>query len=230
MCAVGGNAVRDLKSVRIKLEHGDAAKNIPVGIEELVVINVRVLPEDPFAVGTKIGLSRLAFDFVAQRVLTFVGIGKIELIRHEKHAGDHHGGHEYGNDDAIEADAGGLDGCDFVGTLEQSKGDEHGEQHAERRGVVEEIGGDVEQVFADGEGRDLVSQDVTEQFEQSEHQQQDDERGDDHSEIERKTAQHIIVEDGREAKIEQAPPHGEFAGDAFAKGEARRLSVERFAV
>src|SRR5580700_40070 len=104
MCAVGGDAVRNLKGVRIELEHGDAAKNIAVGIEELVVINIRVLPEDPFAVGTKIGLRRLTFDFVAQRVLTFVGVRKVELIGHEKHAGDHHGGHEYGNDDAIKAD------------------------------------------------------------------------------------------------------------------------------
>src|SRR5580698_283099 len=221
MCAVGGNAVRDLKSVRIKLEHGNATKDIPVGIEELIVIDVGMLPEDPFAVGTKIGLSRLAFDFVAQCVLTFVGIGKIELIRHEKHAGDHHGGHEYGNDDAIKADAGGLDGCDFIGTLEQSKGDQHRQQHAERRGVVKKIWRYVQQIFAYGERRDLIPQDVAEQFEQREHEQQNDESGDDQGKIEDKAAQHIIVEDGREAKIEQAPPHRYFAGDTFAKGEAR---------
>ena len=82
------DTVRDLEGVRIELENRDTAENIAFGIEELIIINVGVLAEDPLAVGAKVGLRGLAFDLAAKRVLTLVGIGKIELVRKKEHAGD----------------------------------------------------------------------------------------------------------------------------------------------
>ena len=115
--------MRDLEGVRIELEYGDAAENIAVGIEELIVINVGVLAEDPLAVGPQVGLRRFALDFVAQRVLTLVGVGEIELVRQKEHPGDQHGSDQHRNDDAVNTDAGGLDGSDFVRPLQQAEGD-----------------------------------------------------------------------------------------------------------
>ncbi len=121
MCAVGGNAVRDLESVRIELKHGDAAENIAVGIEELIVINVGVLAEDPLAIGAKISLCGLALDLVPERVLPFVGIGEIELVRQKEHAGDESGSDQNRENHAIKTDARRLDRRDFIRTLQRPK-------------------------------------------------------------------------------------------------------------
>src|SRR5450631_64241 len=225
MRAIGGDAVRDLESVRIELENGDSAENVAVGIEELIVINVGVLAEDPLAVGAQVGLRGLALDAVAERVLTLVGVGEIELVREKKHAGNQRGGNQDRDYDAIQADAGGLDRGDFVGALQQPESDEHRQQHAERRGVVKKIGHDIQQIFAHRERRNLIPHDVAQQLEQGEHQQQHQKSCDDHRQVERKVAQHIIVEDGGEAKIEQAPaprPAGEYA---FAKRRPRGVTI-----
>ena len=133
MRAVGGDAVRDLEGVRIELEHGDAAENIAVGIEELIVVNVGVLAEDPLAVGAQVGLRRFALDAVAQCVLPLVGVGKIELVGEKEHARDQSGSEQHRNNDPVKADAGSLDGGDFVRALQQAKRDQHRQQHAERR-------------------------------------------------------------------------------------------------
>src|SRR5208282_6604394 len=48
-----------------------------------------------------------------------------------------------------------------------------------------------------------------------------------HGQVEGKAAQHIIVEDGWETKIEQAPAPGQPMGHVFAKRRAGRLTVPR---
>src|SRR5208282_1362288 len=151
VCPVGGDAVRDLEGVRIELENGDTAENIAVGVEELIVVDIGVLAEDPLAVGTKVGLGGLALDLVAERVLPLVGVGKIELVGKKEHAGDQARSDQDRNDDAVKTDAGSLDRRDFVSPLQQTESDQHRQQHAERRNrIVKEVGCDVEQVFAHG--------------------------------------------------------------------------------
>src|SRR5260221_11229553 len=94
-----------------------------------------------------------------------------------------------------------------------------------RSGVVKEIGHYVQQVFAHSKGRDLVPQDVAQQLEQGKHQQQHQESSDDHREIERKVAQHIVVKDGWEMEVDQPPAPEQAAGDALADGRAGELTV-----
>ena len=43
----------------------------------------------------------------------------------------------------------------------------HGQQHDQGRDIVEQIGGDVEQVFRHDGGRNLVAKNVSQQFEQA---------------------------------------------------------------
>src|SRR2546430_1704265 len=104
----------DLKSMRIELEYGKAAKDIAVGIEELVVVDRRVLAKDPLAIGPQVGLCRPAFDEVAECVLPLVGVGKIDLIGEEQNPGDQGGDNQHRHNDPVEADSGGFDGCDFI--------------------------------------------------------------------------------------------------------------------
>src|SRR5580704_14464940 len=53
------------KGGRIELKHGQAAKLIALRIEQLVVVDIGMLPEDPLAVGVQISLRRFTFDQVA---------------------------------------------------------------------------------------------------------------------------------------------------------------------
>ena len=75
---------------------------------------------------------------------------------------------------------GGLDRGDLVGSLHQAERDQHGQQHDQRRDVVEQIGRDVEQVLGDDGRRNLVAQNVSQQLEQSEYENEHQERGEDH--------------------------------------------------
>src|ERR1017187_5978392 len=193
----------DLEGLGIELKDRDASKGVAVGIEELIVVNIGMLADDPFAIGAQIGLGWFAFNAVAEFVLPLVGVRQIELVGEEEDAGDQGRGDEDRNDDPIKADAGGLDGDDFVGALQQTKSDEHGQEHAHGRNrIVEEIGRDVEQVLSHGENRDAVVEDVTEQLEQRKDQQEHDEGAANHGEIEQKIAQHVIVKNGWETEIE----------------------------
>ena len=78
--AVRMNTARNCEVSRIDLKDGDIAELVAIGIEKLVVVDVVVLTENPFAVGTEIGLRRLAFDLVVQRFLALVGAGQVELV------------------------------------------------------------------------------------------------------------------------------------------------------
>src|SRR5581483_1926885 len=65
MRAFGEDAAGDFKTVRVKLENRDASELVPVGIEELVVVDIGMLTENPLLVGTQVCLRRLALDLIA---------------------------------------------------------------------------------------------------------------------------------------------------------------------
>ena len=138
--------------MRVKLKNGNVGELIAVGIEELVVINIRVLAENPFSVRSQIGLRRPAFDLVAQRVLPFVGVRQVELIEEEKAACEQYTNHHYRKHNAINADAGGLDRRHFIGAFHQSKRDQDRQQHSVLRQVVDEVRAHVQQVVAHDPG------------------------------------------------------------------------------
>src|SRR5690349_18166712 len=195
------------------MKNRQVAELVAVGIEELVVVDGRVLAENPFAIGIEVRLSRLALDLVAQSVLTLVGVGKIELVKEKQSHGKHRGSDQHWNDDAVDADAGSLHGGDLIRALHKPEGDDDGQHHAEMGDVVEEKRRDVEQIFADGERRNLVVKDVAKKFKEGEDQQKHDERGYDHAEIDDKIAQDIVVKDHWKTGAEKAAaPGGTFEG------------------
>src|SRR5882757_3193090 len=108
----------DLKSLRIELEHGKASEDITIRIEELVVVNRRVLAKDPLAVGPQVGLCGSAFDEIAERVLPLVGVGKIDLIGEEQNSGDQGSGDQHRHNNPVEADSGRFDRGNLVRSLE----------------------------------------------------------------------------------------------------------------
>ena len=82
--AVGVDALGDGEAGGVELKDGEVGELIAVRIEELVIVNVVVLAENPAAVGTQIGLRRFAFNLVVQRFLSLVGVGQIELVGKEQ--------------------------------------------------------------------------------------------------------------------------------------------------
>ena len=76
-----------------------------------------MLSEDPLLIGTQVSLRGPAFDLVAERVLTLVGTRQIELVEEEQARCQTDANHQHGHHDAVDADAGRLDGGDFIGAL-----------------------------------------------------------------------------------------------------------------
>ena len=62
MGAIGVHPARDGEAGFVELKDADIAELVAIGIEELVVVDVVILAENPFAIGTQIGLRRFAFD------------------------------------------------------------------------------------------------------------------------------------------------------------------------
>ena len=126
----GVDAARQLEGLGIELEDGDAAEAVGVGIEDLVVVNVVVLAENPLAIGLQVGLRRLALDLVAQDLLPLVGVRNVELVEDEHGRGEDAAHHDHRKSRAIDADAGGLHGRQLTRFLQQAEGDQHRQQHA----------------------------------------------------------------------------------------------------
>jgi hypothetical protein len=119
---LGEQPLCDLESMRIKLKDRHTAELVPVGIEELIVVNIGMLAEDPLLIGPQVGLGRLSLDPVAQRVLPFVGMRQVKLIEGKQTARRHGRCQSHGHNDAIDAGARCFDGGDFVGPLHQAEG------------------------------------------------------------------------------------------------------------
>ena len=129
MSALRIDSLRDLEGSRIKLEDGNASKLVAIRIEELVIVNVGMLADDPFPVRLEISLRRLAFDPIAQCVLALVGMGKVELVEKEKTTRKKCGSQQYRYHDAINTGSRRLDGGDLIRALHYAEGDEDGQQH-----------------------------------------------------------------------------------------------------
>src|SRR5260370_465363 len=92
--ASGIDAARDLERLRIQFKRSQATELVAIRIVEFVVVHLPIgvrgalvaLSKNP-AEGPSVGLSRLGFNRVAQRLCRLVGIRQIPLIQHEKAAG-----------------------------------------------------------------------------------------------------------------------------------------------
>ena len=141
------------------------------------------------------GLRRAALDGAAQRLLAAIRLGQVELVEQEQADGQNGGDRNDGNDQAVEADAGGLHGDDFAVAIEHAEGDQHGDQYGQRRDRVEHAGGEVDEISADRGERNVIAKDVADQFEESEDQHQHDKAGQHQDEDVEEFANHVLIED-----------------------------------
>src|SRR5439155_27110613 len=71
-----------LKASRIEFKHRESAKEVLRGVEEIVVINLRALSENP-ALRMSVRLRRAAFDQIMKRVLPLVCIRQIRVVERD---------------------------------------------------------------------------------------------------------------------------------------------------
>jgi hypothetical protein len=196
--ARGENAALHLEGGGIEFDDTESAEKLFGGIEEIVIVNLEIFPENP-ALRAGVGLRRLALDLVAERVLTLVGVGKVDVVENEKAESENDSAEEKGKSEAIEADATGLEGHNFVVLAEDAESDENGDKGAERRELVDEVGNEVAEVVDDDEKGDMVAGDVVEKLEEGEDFEEKGEgRHDDEEKVE-EAAQEVDIDDGRKA-------------------------------
>ena len=200
--AVGMDAATHREVLLVQLEHADVAELIAVGIEELVVVDIVVLAENPLAVRAEIGLCGFAFDLVMERFLPLVGVRKIELVGKEEPGRNHGSGENDRVDDAINAGPRRFDGGDFVGALHQAEGHQNCQQHDQRCDVVQQIRSDIEQVLGYEDRRNPIAENIAQEFKQSEYQDQDEEGRENHRQIDEEISQDIVVDQGGKAGAE----------------------------
>ena len=195
----GEDTAFHLEGGGVELDDTETAEEFFVGIEELVIVDLEIFTENP-ALRAGVGLGRLAFNLVAERVLTLIGVGKVDVVENEKARSERDPGKEKRNGEAIEADAAGFEGDDFVVFAEDAEGNENGDQSAEWRELIDEIGDEVAEIVDDNEERHVVTSNVVEEFEEGEDFEEEDEGGHDDEEVVEETAEEVEVDDGREAR------------------------------
>ena len=196
--ASGKDAALHLKSGGIEFDDTKAAEEFFVRIEEIVIVDLEIFAEDP-ALRAGVGLWRFAFDLVAKSVLALVGVGQIGVVKNKKAHGESEAGKEKRNGEAIEADAAGFEGNDFVVFAKDSESDENGDESAKRRELVDEIGDQVAEIVDDYEERDVMPGDIVEELEEGKDFEEEDEGGQDDGEVVEEAAEQVDIDDGREA-------------------------------
>lgn len=210
--AGGENAAADLEGGGIQFEDGKAAEEFFFGVEEIVVVDLVILAKNP-ALRAGVGLGRATLDDGAVGVLTLVGVGKIGVVEDEKSGGNGDTGEENRNGEAVEGDAAGFEGDDFVVLAEDAEGDEDGDEGAERSELVNGIGDEIAEVVDDDHERDVVAADVFGQFEEGEDFEEEEEGHHDDEEVVEEAAEEIEIDDGRETGV-----RGKRRGAVFSAG------------
>src|SRR5579864_1153616 len=141
VCASSVNAAADFKSGGIQLENIQAAEQFTVGVEELVVVDLRVLTKDPLPARLVVRLCRAALDLVAQGVLALIGEGQVRIVQNHQTGPEKNAGQQQWQRDAVQAEAAGLEGDEFVVLCHHSESDQHGYESGERRELVEQVAG-----------------------------------------------------------------------------------------
>ena len=83
---------------------------------------------------------------------------------------------------------------------QDSEGDQHRDQHADRQCVVDQLGRQEEQVLGYFRHRDLILRDVAEQLEERVDLGQQDEAGQHQDEIEKELGEHVGVDQLRKQR------------------------------
>ena len=163
------------------------------------------------------GLDGLAFDFRAQSVLTEVGFGDVVEVEGEQGDAQRGAHHEHGNAEPVHANAACFESGDLILFGQDAKGDQHGHEDADRKGVVDQFREKEEQIAEDFGQRNGVLDDEAEQLEEVVDLRHGDEAGQQHDEVEGEVGEDVAVDD-----LEQRGPKRE---QSCKRDRARRARL-----
>src|ERR1019366_4327361 len=95
---------------------------------------------------------------------------------------------------AIQADAGGLEGHEFVVFRHHAERDQYGDQRGQRRKLIEEIAGKIDKIGDDLQNAGAMLRDVVEELEKRKDLEEEDESGGQQNKIVEEAAEQIHVE------------------------------------
>ena len=198
--ASGEDTAAHVEGGGVEFDNGETAEEFFIGVEEIVVVDLVVFPKNP-ALRAGVGLRRPAFDDGAESVLTLVGVGEIGVIEDEEREGDGEASEKERNGEAVEGNATGLEGDNFVVLAEDAEGDENAHESAEGRELIDGIRDEVTEIIDDDHEGDVVAADVFGEFEEGEDFEQEEEGDHDDEEVVEEAAKDIEIDDGGKAGV-----------------------------
>ena len=165
-----------------------------IGIEELVVVDLRGFAKDPLPAGLVVGLRRAALDLVAQGVLALIGVGQIGVVQNDQAGREKHAGQQQRQRNAVQAEAAGLERDELVVFGHHSEGDQHGHERGQRRELVEQIAGEIQKILSDFDEAGAMLRDIVQQFEKCEDLEEQNKSDRQQHEIIEEAAQQIHVQ------------------------------------
>ena len=158
--ACGVNAAADSKGGRIQLEDIQPSEQFMIGIEELVVVDLRVFTKDPLPAGLVVRLRWAALDLIAEGVLALIGVGQVGVVQHQQAARKKNAGQQQRQRDPVQTEATGLERDELVVLRHHSESNEHGHECSERRELVEQIASEIQKIQGDFDDADAMLRDV----------------------------------------------------------------------
>src|ERR1700686_1996001 len=80
------DAPLDVERRGVQLEDIEITEKLLVRIEEFVIVDLGVLPEDPLAARLVIGLRGTSLDLIAESILALIGVRQIGIIQPDERA------------------------------------------------------------------------------------------------------------------------------------------------
>ena len=152
--------------------------------------------------------------------MTLVGVGEVSVVEDEKSGSDGATGDEEWKSDAVERNAAGFEGNDFVVFAENAESNENGDERAERSELVDGVGNKITEIAEDDHEGDIVAANVFREFEKGKDFEKEDKGDHDDDEEVEKAAKDVEIEDGRKAGV------GRLRGDTvFGAGGATRAEA-----
>src|SRR5882762_5205158 len=183
---------------RIQLDDGESTEQILYGVKQVIVINFRILSKYP-TLRPRIGLRGATLNLISQCVLALVRVRQIGVVEYDHHGGQCHANKQQRHGKAIQTDAAGFAGDDFVVLAHHAQRHEYRHKRSKRGELIGEIRREIAEVLYDDKKWNSVAGDVVEKLEESERLEQKNERHHQEQEVREEPAQNVQIHEPRKA-------------------------------
>src|SRR5256885_6725958 len=177
---------------RIQLDDRESAEKILYGIEEVVVVDFRILSKYP-TLRPRIGLRGAALNLISQCVLALVRVRQIGVVEYDHHHRQCHANKQQRHGKAIQADAARFAGDHFVVLAHHAQRHEYRHERGKRGELIREIRREIAEVLYDDKKWNSVAGDVVEKLEKRERLEQKDEHDHQEQEVREEPAQNVQI-------------------------------------